>query len=324
MLMLNLDWGSIIDSAHIVVNGPDGVYELVKLDLKDESADEDTLQFDVTENFATVEADSTVNLVLFSPGAKETDSYKSATLTPGDYQLLFTYNSDMNAIDSLGLSINSYYPETTGNLSVENTSSGEYDLALNYWSYLTDSVDISFYWNDTASYNGYKLDSLAATTVNDTGFIDAAVHVLPEYADNGDEIYFYAIIDDGVNKPYYTDFTESVFHTNPVSGQVIMLEDGIKTGEAGITAYLDKSQNGSFDTDSTGGREYAVITDDEGYFSFNQSLSDSIQINIVIPYGYVLDESSPDQPPYIYQQSSQPAELTYIIRKENTVQRAKN
>lgn len=327
MLMLHLNWGSDVDTAYIVVCGPDGIYELTKLNLIEESADTaniDSLRFNVVENFSMVESDSSVSFVLFSPGAKGSVGKKSATITPGEYQLFFAYNSSKNNIDSLNLTVDAYYPEASGGLSVQKPAHGSYDLALDYWVHRTDSIDVSFYWNDTTSYNGHKIANMPAITMTGTGLMNAFVRTSPENIKNGKKIYFYAIIDDGINKPYYTDFSEEFIHTNPLSGRTLLIENGELSPMEGITVYLDKLKNQKFDTESTGGLDYAVITDENGHFSFNSSLDSSNDVNIVIPYGYELDESSPNELSYYYDSNENPIELLFIFKKKDASQNAKN
>lgn len=314
LLMLNIKWGKVVDSAYITVTGNDGIYEIVKLDLKNETLNNDTIKFNETYNYSTVKNDSCVTVALLPQNIKSTNHPENNLLVPGEYQLIFSYPVNSVNIDSLSVDIDSYFPSPNGTINAEETKAGTYSVNLKYYSYLDDSIKVDLYWNDTTAYNGRLISSQYSTTKDDSGFVSINTTVIPEDIKENSPIYFYAIIDDDINAPVGTKFSAKRTHKNRVIGKVFLKENDNLSPFSGITVYLDESSNGFYDVNDNGTAEFADITDSTGTFVFNKNLDLSNNINIVVPYGYELDPSSPNVLPYVFDNNTQRVELVYYLR----------
>ena len=76
-------------------------------------------------------------------------------------------------------------------------------------------------------------------------------------------------------------------------------------------------QNGLFDTKSTGGLEYATVTNEDGAFALNSAIEDSSVISVVVPYGYELDPTSPNQLPLTIESRDETVYVEFYLRKIN-------
>ena len=314
-IKLELNTGAIVDSAYVTVIGPEGIYELVKLDLIEETIEQDTLRFNYTYNYSKIDGDSLVYMALMPPNSKPSDLNNPTFLTPGEYQFVFSYLPLIEQVDSINLIVHTNYPGPKGTINALSNSDGSYNISLNYYAYLDDSISVKIYWTDSLHYSGYPIDSETFYSPSDTGYVSVTTTVRPEGINDNTPIYFYSIIDDKINPPYVTNFSQMISHTNPVNGQIYEVENGTIKPLKGVLVYLDETENNQFDLDSTGVTEFATTTDSTGNFRFNKSLERSNRINAVIPYGYVLEDSSPNTFPYFFDSTQGKVNLVYYIRK---------
>jgi len=81
--------------------------------------------------------------------------------------------------------------------------------------------------------------------------------------------------------------------------------------------YLDVSGDGVYNNDTTGDLEPSCVTSTDGSFEFHR-LDDGIYpVNIVLPSGYVIDDTSPSTIPLSADYSGTPIQVHFTIRKEN-------
>jgi|GEM_PF-1428174 len=317
LLYVSLNWVKIIDTVHITVLGPEGVMNLVNLHVEDVDSSNSIPVYTTTNNVTTITKDSTAEFLLIANSLITEDSLLDrASLVPGKYQVILSYNSDVSQIDSFDISIEKYHSDASGTIDVTEAGSSSFNVDLNYYSYYPDSCLISVYSTDTLAYNGRLIKHLSYGAVNDSGFGRSSfIYHPPDYT-AGSKIYLYYVIDDGINAPFYSNFAGGFTYSPPITGNVTVIAPG-NTAIPAILVYLDHSGNGYFDTKSTGELEPAFITDENGDFAFHALSPGTYNVNLVLPKGYVLDESSPNSLPSVINYSNSPKQLNFVIRKEN-------
>jgi hypothetical protein len=148
-------------------------------------------------------------------------------LAPGEYLLKVTGTclaDNLPSADVIEFRASPVYPRPTIDISLQPNTNHE--VKLNYTSYLTDSTTISVYWNTTDSTNGRKLlyfDYYDGIAIGDS------VRQIMHHYDPGiltqDTIYLYAVIDDHVNPPV---FSEIKFDIYPVNLRILTQSEGMQ------------------------------------------------------------------------------------------------
>lgn len=320
MVMINLDWDSIIDTAYVTVMGPDGIMNLVELVVDDDGDSTSVPVITSAENLTFVEADNQIDFFIVPASSlSETKTAVKASLTPGLYQVFFSYNAASASIDSLNITASKFFPLPHGSISSSAAANSSIDLDMGYWAYLPDSTSISIYVNDTANYNGRLIEHIPFGTVIDDDSGSAAINYSVTNMNVGNSVYFYIVVDDGVNIPFYSDFTEPIIYYPPIYGSVTLLDSVglVDSAHQGFTVYIDESGNDKFDTESTGGLEPNCVTNKDGEFEFHSLVSSTYPINIVLPSGFVLDAASPSPLPASLTYNGTPLQINFIIRREN-------
>ncbi len=317
MLYVSLDWQKEIDTAYITVLGPDGIMNLINLKVLDNDSSGVIPIVTTSDNITVVNNDSTAEFLLLANSLNTEDSLiEHASLTPGEYKVVLSYNPGTTQIDSLLINIQKYHTDPFGSIDVKQSGESSYEIDLNYYSYYPDSCIISVYANDSTAYSGKLISHFSYGTVDDSGFGKRSLLYSPAGFNSGSKIYFYYVIDDGINAPFYSEIQGGFIYTAPITGNVKIITPG-DTLKPALLVYLDHSDNGYFDTQSTGNLEPACVTDKNGNFAFHNLSESEYKVIIVLPPGYLLDESSPDTLPAVINFTGSPFNLNFVIRKEN-------
>lgn len=278
------DWGSEIDSVLITVVGPEGIYELSRAIMvsQDDSTGQPT--FDYEENMTWVTQDTGAVFIIHSASAMSEEEIGHSKLVDGRYQVLISLPRDQ-APDSVSLSVKDIYQYPI--LDLEVTPDGNtFDLTANYWSVLPDSTHITFYANTVRSYDLASLIThVEATNFNEDGYGIESITVSPDLLSTADSLYFYALIDDGINPPTKT-FPTSGFAFSPDLYGTVSFSGDADSLKSGLRVFLDEDKDGSFDTESTGGLEYFAVTGTEGQFAIHGVEEGEYELRIVLPPGY--------------------------------------
>ena len=288
-MFIEIDMGQQVDEAYLSVIGPDGFYDIYEIE-KTEVNDTIPPIMELQDPITKFEADSAANLLVMNH-EPENDSLQQqfSTLTPGQYDLLIAYPAD-NEVDSVGVRVNYFHPVSFGEISAEQKANNLIELDLEYWSHFPDSTLVSVYWNDTLSYSGNHIATLDYGQPDENGFGETNIQFNPKESVDGDSIYFYFVLQDSTNAPFYSDIFGPIEHDSPVAGTVSIENADDDTLLEGIMVFIDQNANGFYDTENTAGAfEPHVITDDEGKFHFNDlTIGQTYLIDVVVPFGYSL------------------------------------
>lgn len=206
-------------------------------------------------------------------------------LTPGEYILQVTgycLNDAELSEDDFELTTSPVYPRPTVEVSVSTAVAQAPIINIDYTSYLTDSTDITIYWNHVDSVNGQFLTRLttqdlfggSSGSVNSSGRKSVAFDPGTLTQEN---VWAYAVINDHVNSPVYSNIVMGEFGDDltHVKGQVTL--QGDNTPVAGVPIIL-------LSTDTTINR-VTIYTDAQGNYEFR---------NVVFNKNYTLQVHAPD------------------------------
>lgn len=285
-MLIEIDWAEAADSALISVIGPGGNYELTKGVIISENDSTTTPTLTYEENMDVVVGDTSSIFLYTSPSSFNEDSTMvKAKLLDGRYQLIISYFNEATDIDSV--TFNPLWQAPEASISAEKTDDNRFELEIDYWSTLPDSTILSFYASSVDDYTGAKLiDHVYASNFEDDGYGAESYELIPDFITESDTLYFYGVIEDGVNPPLRTDITEGFPYQPDIIGQLIF-PDGADSLAEGQRVFIDEDVDGSFDVESTGGLELFAISDSTGLFSISGlTAGETYELRIVLPEGY--------------------------------------
>ena len=288
---------------------------LLPLTIHDDGDSTSIPQIDSGENLTFVNADTTVEFMMMQNSSINNDSLHKSLLTPGEYNVIISYNSIQN-IDSISITADKYFPEPYGTIEAKKNNDGTINASMNYWSYFPDSTTISLFFYDSTKYSGQLVDHMNYGKLNADSSGNISFNFAPSNISPGDSVFLYYVVEDGVNTPFYSSFTQGITYYPPIYGQVTVI--GQPTDSAkGFLIYLDNNANGTHDTKSTGGLEPNCVTGANGNYAFHQLIQGSYNLSIVLPPGYSLDSSSPNDIPKQVNYSGEPVVVNFTLKKEN-------
>lgn len=320
MVRVGLNWVTPIDTSYVTVIGPAGIVNLASLLLVDDGDSNSIPTMSSSENLTFSDSDTEVDFLIVPTSSLTNDKEtKKASLAPGKYQVFFSYNSSNGIIDSLNIEAEKHHPLAHGEIAAIQSTNGSINLNLDYWAYHPDSTLISIFVNDTSSYSGSLVEHITYENISEDGSGESNYNYFPKNLNDNSSVYFYFVIDDGINTPFYSDFTKPVVYTPPIYGNITLLDQGIVADSISqsFMVYIDDNGDSKYDTQSTGEQEASCVTNDLGAYEFHDLIEDNYPINIVLPKGYVLDDTSPNQLPYNVNYSGKPVKVDFTIRKEN-------
>lgn len=285
-MLIEIDWAEATDSALISVIGPGGNYELTKGVVLSENDSTTTPTLTYEENMDVVFGDTSSIFLYTSPSAfNEDSSMAKAKLLDGRYQLVISFFDEATAIDSVTFTPLWQAPDVS--ISAEKTDDNRFELEIDYWSTLPDSTILSFYVTSAdANTGGRLIDHVYASNFDELGYGTETFELTPDFVTVADTLYFYGIIEDGVNPPVKTEVTQGFPYQPDIIGQLIFpdVADSLKEGQR---VFIDEDVDGSFDVESTGGLELFAITDSSGFFAISGLTSnEEYEVRIVLPEGY--------------------------------------
>lgn len=278
------DWGSEIDSVLITVVGPTRVHELTRATLisKDDSTGIPTFGYE--ENMTWVTEDTGAVFIINALSSMSEEEIGHSRLVDGRYQVLISLPRDQ-APDSVSLNVTEIYQYPIIDLEV-NGSTNTYELDASYWSVLPDSTHLTFYVNNTPSHDlARMITHVEAENFDENGYGSESIVISPNFNLIDDSLYFFAVIDDGINPPEKTDLSSAVIYSPDIYGTVTFPDDADSL-KAHLRVFLDEDTDGSFDTESTGGLEYFAVTNKDGQFAIHGIEEGEYELRIVLPPGY--------------------------------------
>jgi hypothetical protein len=283
-MLIDIDWDGEVEDALITVVGPEGIYELTKAIVTQQNAIDVSPTMSYEENMTTVARDTVTTFLFKTPSAFSQEEIVHSNVLDGRYQLVISYPDAVTEIDTIQFKPQWQIPESV--MSVTQNSHKSFDLSVDYWSALPDSTLISFYVNDVNSYdNGRLIQHKKATNFETTGYGTETWNYIPKYFENDtNTLYFYAVIEDGVNPPFRSPISTQYTHQADVYGEVTSTDPTIQI--EGLRVFIDVDDDGNFDTASTGGIEPFSIVNENATFSFRNIDNGTYNIRIVLPKGF--------------------------------------
>ncbi|WP_152286042.1 hypothetical protein [Flavicella marina] len=285
-MLIDIDWDGEVSEALVHVIGPEGIYELTKAVVLEENDISTTPTMGYEENMTTIVKDTVTTFLLTTPSAFSQEEIIHSDLIQGRYQLVISFPDVATEIDTIQIKPKWQFPaaEITATKNDEN----EFDLDIAYWSSLPDSTYVSFYANTTASYEDSRLiNHIKASNFDDEGYgVESLTYAPHTFENTTNDLYFYAVIEDGVNPPLTSEITSSYSHTPDLHGTISFSNSVTDLDLTGLRIFVDEDDDGFFDTKSTGGLEKFSLSNLTGEFSFRDLDVGTYPIRVVLPDGY--------------------------------------
>ena len=285
-MLIDIDWEGEVSEALIHVVGPEGIYELTKAVVLEENDINTTPTMGYEENMTTIAKDTVTTFLFTTTSAFSEEEIIHADLMPGRYQLVVSFPGAVTPIDTIQFKPKWQLPsaEITATKNEEN----KFDLDIAYWSSLPDSTFVSFYANTTESYEESRLiNHIKASNFNEEGYGSESLTYAPHTVENDhSQLFFYAVIEDGINPPLRTEISESYSHSLDLKGTITLSDSVLDLDIDGLRIFIDEDDDGYFDTKSTGGLEKFALSNLTGYYSFRDLNIGTHSVRIVLPEGY--------------------------------------
>ncbi len=286
VLLVAIRWPSKVDSTVVTVLGPEGFYELTRLEeMKGDSLAAFLRSQKIESDFAVVSGDSIATFIVAPRAAFTYDSTVTALLPQGQYQVVCT-SYDVT-LDSVAIIVMPMYEPPRADIRLSDGPIVE----VTYASVQTESTLVDVYVADAPSYSGRLVKHVAGNVVAEDG--RAHVDTLFKYAigdswvGQGDSLWFYAVIEDGLNPPHLTPIV-GPYHMPPAIRGHISFSEGIDTVTAGLLVFLDDNGDGNWDTPSTGEPEIHCVTVEGGTFRLPAVPEGVHSLRVLIPPGFTL------------------------------------
>ncbi|RNC79912.1 MAG: hypothetical protein ED557_12310 [Balneola sp.] len=305
------DWDSEIDSVLVTVVGPEGIHELSRAIMvsQDDSTGQPT--FDYEENMTWVTNDTGAVFIVHSASAMSEEEIGHSKLVDGRYQVLISLPRDQ-APDSVSLDVTDIYQYPLIDLEVTQNENS-FQLDADYWTVLPDSTHLTFYVNSIRSFElAQIITHVEASNFDEDGYGTESITISPENISESDSVYFYVMIDDGINPPERT-FTTTGFSFSPNVYGTVTFPENADSLKSGLRVFLDQDQDGSFDTESTGGLEYFAITSKDGKFAIHNIEEGEYELRIVLPKGYRFTGGTDHKSHTLIEYTGDPIELDLEI-----------
>jgi hypothetical protein len=284
-MLIDIDWKGEVDKALINVVGPEGTYELTKAVIVNENAIDQTPTMSYEENMTLVEKDTVTTFIFKTPSAFNEEEVIHSNLLNGRYHLVVSFPDTTTEIDSI--QFNPIWQDPQSMINVTETTDNKFDLSVDYWSAKPDSTLISFYVNNINSYKeGRLIQHVKADNYNELGYGSENITYTPKpFEGDTSELYFYAVIEDGVGPPLKSEISSLYSHNSDVYGTINLATNTIITSD-GLRVFLDLDNDGNYDTNSTGGIEPSIISNDNDSYVFRNLSIGTYNLRVVLPEGF--------------------------------------
>ncbi|MCP4552569.1 MAG: hypothetical protein GY834_11125, partial [Bacteroidetes bacterium] len=219
-MLVELDFGTLVDEAYLTVIGPDGFYNLKEIDIT-EIADTLAPLAELGDDFTTITNDSTATFLIVNHFPDYDDEHHvQTTLNPGSYDIMVSY-MNTEGVDSVGINVNYFHPNPFGTITSAENGDGSIDLNLDYWAHEPDSSTIHLYVNTTdTAYNGELFGVVEFGLADENGYGGLEVNYISTQIPHGDSICFYFSIEGSNNVPYFSVITEPIEYIAPLHGTI--------------------------------------------------------------------------------------------------------
>ena len=282
--MVDLRWHQPIDSVLVTVIGPEGFYEATHVYITSQNDEQTMPDIATARNLDLVTNDSSAIFLISTPSQHGADNPIEPTMTAGRYQVVLSYPSERP--DSSSIAVYQRWQEPEIELEAVRTDQNSYTLNARIRTALQDSTVLSFYVTDTTSNNSGKLiEHIIPENYDFDHLALESITYAPDFVPDHDSLYFYAVIQDGINVPVKTPLTPALEHAHDISG-TITFPSGADSLRSGLRVFLDLDDDGSFDIESTGGLEPYAISHDDGEYHLLELPRGEYLLRVVLPRGY--------------------------------------
>jgi len=288
-MLVDIDWDGEVSDAVVTVMGPEGTYELTKAVVTDHGAEDEIPTMTYEENMTTIENDTVTTFLFKTPVAFSQENVVHPNLLSGRYQLVLSFPEATTVIDTI--QFQPMWQEPTSSIVAVKNDVNKYELDIDYWSALPDSTYVSFYVNNTDSYEDSRLiEHILANNFDENGFGSESLTYTPHYFDStsSQTLYFYSVIEDGVNPPLTSPISQAFTHNPDFYGKINFSSFITELEKDGLRIFIDLDDDGNFDTESTGGLEPFNLVNNTGGFAFRDLDTGNYNVRIVLPEGYRL------------------------------------
>jgi len=286
VLLVSLQWPAKVDSTVVTVLGPEGTYELTRVDrMKGDSVAAFIRSPKIERDFALVSGDSLATFIVAPNASFTNDSSVAALLPPGQYQVVCT-SYDIG-LDSVGLKVMPMYKPPKADVWVSEGSR----VNVKFSSMQPESTYVDLYVSDSPSYSGRIIKQTDHSVVgkDGTALVDTVFQysTTDSWVGRSDSLWCYAVLDDRLNPPCLSKIA-GPFVVPPALRGKITVTEGVDTVTAGLLVFVDDDKNGSWDIPATGHLEIHGVTDTLGEFRIPALPKGTHQIKIIVPPDYTL------------------------------------
>lgn len=286
-VMVEANWHTPVDTVLINVTGPEGFYETTRIFTTNHADSTALPEFDLETNMSKVVNDTSAYFIVTTPtlsSHNDLDKYNQPSMIHGRYMVTLSYLG--NSPDSSSVTAHQHWQEPEIELEVTKNSSNRYDIDMNFWSSLPDSTEILVFVNDSLSTNnGKAIANVFPSDFDNDNFGSAAIEYTPDFVADNDSLYFYVIINDGVNPPLKSSITEAHHHIHDINGTIHFPPeaDSLKSG---IRVFLDLNGNGSYDSHTSDEPEPYGVSLQNGDFHVMGVENGTFDLHAILPRGY--------------------------------------
>lgn len=283
-IMIDARWHQEIDTVLVTAMGPEGFYETNRLTILKRNNDGTMPDFGHEENMDVVVNDTSAYFMISTPAMDNEKEGIRPSMVNGRYNVVLSYPGTVP--DSSTVKTYQYWQKPTVEMGVTENEQNNYDIDISYWSAMPDSVGLMVFVSDSASTSDGKLiANLFPGDLEAGNFGSYSMEYSPDFIPLNDSLYFYVVLNDGVNVPLKSSITDPHHHAHDINGSIIF-PSGSDSLSSGLRVFLDEDEDGSWDTESTGGRESFAISHPDGAFDLLNVEKGTYNLSVVLPKGY--------------------------------------
>jgi hypothetical protein len=237
--------------------------------------------------------------------------YQQKGIKAGNGIMAFNYITELAPNLNIDVEVTAHYPEPSNSVTgVQTNPSAQLvnrlqrksvyarqpaGLDLNYWTYgtLKDDAKIHvFIDDDDQGYNGRPIARNLAYGDHDpeTGGGQSVLWNGETFKSSEDQpYYFYTVLDDGVNAPTTSAYSDPITRSPILYGNVYDVEQDEKALRH-LRVYLDYNQNGRYDH----AEEPVTLTNSQGEYAFHSVRQGMVTVGIIHTRAYRVDPNLND------------------------------
>lgn len=283
-VLIDARWHQEIDTVLVTVMGPEGFYETNRLVILNQNDETTMPDFGYEENMDVVVNDTSAFFMISTPAMDNEKEGIRPSMVNGRYNVVLSYPGSVP--DSSTVKTYQHWQKPTVEMGVIENEQNNYDIDISYWSARPDSVSLMVFASDTASTSDGKLiANLFPEDLESGNSGSYSMEYSPDFIPLDDSLYFYVVLNDGANVPQKSSITDPHHHKHDINGSITFPAESDSLS-SGLRVFLDEDGDGSWDIESTGGREHFAITHPDGAFDLLNIEKGTYNLSVVLPKGY--------------------------------------